>query len=153
MFSSMQSVRNMCVKYFVLITLMGALGSASRVNSISEILQRSLNWDCANNATCVKHVKDELMSGLQNRKSLDFGIASIEPIEGHQAPINTGRGFVSSVFSENAIRIPFGGLAINLQRSPEHKDFIEFSVTKNSNDGKLKSSQNSLRFCGFLIKN
>lgn len=125
----------MCIKYFVLVTLLGAIASATEVNSISDILQRSLNWECANNATCVKTVKQELMHGLQNRKALDFGVASIEPIEGHAAPINTGRGFVSTVFSENALRIPLGGFAINVQKSPQYKDYMELSLVRNVNDG------------------
>lgn len=126
----------MCIKYVVLVTLLGAIASATEVSSISDILQRSLNWECANNATCVKSVKQELMRGLQNRKALDFGVASIEPIEGHAAPINTGRGFVSTVFSENALRIPIGGFAINVQKSSQYKDYMELSLVRNVNDGK-----------------
>lgn len=128
-------VEKMCVKYIVLVTLIGAFASATDVNSISDILQRNLNWECANNATCVKNIKDEVMRGLQNRKSLDFGVATIEPIDGQTAPISQGRGFMSSVFSENAIRIPFGGYSINLQKSPQYKDYLELAVLKSVNDG------------------
>lgn len=134
-------VQNMCVKYFVLVTLMGAFACATEVNSISELLQRSLNWECANNATCVKNVKQELMNGLQNRRAMDFGVAVIEPIEGHRAPISTGRGFVSSVFSENALRIPIGGFSVNLQKSSQYKDYLELSLTKALIEGKCANAE------------
>lgn len=139
-------VQNMCVKYLVLVTLMGAFASATDVKSISELLQRSLNWDCANNATCVKNVEQQLVEGLQKRETLDFGVASIEPLaDGPQAPISsTGRGFVSTVFSENALRIPFGGFAINLQKSSQYKDYLELSLVKNTDEGKFNATTYTL---------
>lgn len=121
----------MCLKSVVLLAVVViSLASASE-NSSSSWLDSKLNWSCANNATCIENVKDEFIKGLQERRAFDFGGAfSIEPTGDVSHPISEGRGFVSDIFSGNALRIPIGALAVTVQRSADHKDYIEVALEK-----------------------
>lgn len=113
-----------CAIFVVLFCLVTANDSESFLSKI--------NWDCANNASCVNDVKDDFLKGLQERRSFNFdGLFAIEPVGDQSKPIESeGRGFVSDIFSENALTIPVAGLALRVQRSPEYRDYIEVSLEK-----------------------
>lgn len=130
---SFQSVRKICLKYVVLTVLFSSLVFASeRANS--ETLLSKLTWDCANNASCFDSIKDEFVHGLQQRKSFNFdGLFSIEPV-GSKKPINEGRGFMSNIFAENTLRIPFGNLAMTIQRAEQYPGYLELAIVKNAKD-------------------
>lgn len=123
--------RKMCLKSVVLLVAVVISSAAASENDSSDWLDSTLNWDCANNATCLENVKKDFIKGLQERRSFNFGGAfSIEPTGDVSQPINEGRGFVSDIFSGNSLRIPVGGLDVTIQRSPEYKEYIEVALVK-----------------------
>lgn len=130
---TIRSVNKLCMKYFVIAILFVSLGNASTAKD--NALENNLNWDCANNATCVNLVKNQLLNNLQNRKAINIAGIAIEPTGDQKAPIETGRGFMSNIFSDNAVKIPFGGLMISIQRSPEYKDYIEVALEESAEQG------------------
>lgn len=132
---SFKFVQKMCLKYLVFGIVCSSLALASE-NSVS--LESKLNWECANNATCLDNVKNDFLKGLQERKSFNFdGLFSIEPTGDTNKPISEGRGFMSNIFSGNSLRIPLGGFALTVERSAEHKDYLEVALIKNSEEGKF----------------
>lgn len=138
---SFQSVRKMCLKYVVLTILLSSLVFASeRSASNSDSLLSKVTWDCTNNASCFDSIKNEFIHGLQQRKAFNFdGLFSIEPV-GSKKPISEGRGFMSNIFAENALRIPFGNnFAMTVQRAEQYPGYLELAIVKNAKDeGKLR---------------
>lgn len=132
---SFQSVRKMCLKYVVLTVLLSALVLADPATENSRSLLSKMNWDCANNASCFDSIKSEFLHGLQQRKSFDFdGLFSIAPIGDKSKPISEGRGFMSNIFADNELRIPFGGLAMTIQRAEKYPGYLEIAVEKDTKD-------------------
>lgn len=140
---SFQSVRKMCLKYVVLTVLLSALVLADKATENSESLISKMTWDCANNASCFDSIKTEFLHGLQQRKSFNFdGLFSIEPTGDKSKPISEGRGFMSNIFADNALRIPFGGLAMTVQRAEKYPGYIEIALEKDAQEtGNLKRIQ------------
>lgn len=137
---SFRSVRKMCLKYAVLTVLLSALVFADTATENSETLLSKMTWDCANNASCFNVVKNEFLHGLQQRKSFNFdGLFSIEPVGDKSKPISEGRGFMSNIFADNQLRIPFGGLAMTIQRAEKYPGYIELAVEKDApQEGKFR---------------
>lgn len=137
---SFQSVRKMCLKYVVFTILFSSLVLAERSAENSDSILSKMTWDCANNASCFNNVKNEFIHGLQQRRAFNFdGLFSIEPVGDKSKPISEGRGFMSDIFTENALRIPFGGLAMTIQRAEKYPGYLELAVVKNDQEeGKQK---------------
>lgn len=132
---SFQSVRKMCLKYVVLTVLLSAVVLADQATQNSESLVSKMTWDCANNASCFNNIKNEFLHGLQQRKSFNFdGLFSIEPVGDKSKPISEGRGFMSNIFADNKLRIPFGGLAMTVQRAEKYPDYLEVALEKDAQD-------------------
>lgn len=130
---SFQSVRKMCLKYVVFTILFSSLVLASDANS--ESFLSKMTWDCANNASCFNNVKNEFIHGLQQRRAFNFdGLFSIEPVGDRSKPISEGRGFMSNIFAENALSIPFGGLAMTIQRAEKYPGYLEVAIVKNDQE-------------------
>lgn len=129
-----------CLKCAIFVVLF-CLASAGQAANSDSLLSR-VSWDCLNNASCVNAVKDDFVRGLQERRAFNFeGVFSIEPVGDVSKPISEGRGFVSDIFSENALSIPVGGLSLRVARSPEYKDYIEVSLEKPlANEGEAPSA-------------
>lgn len=131
----MQSVRKMLMKYVVVTVLLSSLVFAESATENSESLLSKMTWDCANNASCFDSIKNEFVHGLQQRKSFDFdGLFSIQPVGDTSKPISEGRGFMSNIFADNEIRIPFAGLAMTLQRSTKYPEYLEIALEKDVKD-------------------
>lgn len=132
---SMQSVRKMCMKYAVLTVLLSALVFADQATENSDSLLSKMTWDCANNASCFNSIKNDFLHGLQQRKSFDFdGLFSIQPVGDASKPISEGRGFMSNIFADNELRIPFAGLAMTVQRSTKYPEYLELALEKDVKD-------------------
>lgn len=131
--------RKMCLKSVVLLVAVVISLAAATENDNSDWLESQLNWECANNATCLENVKKDFIKGLQERRSFNFGGAfSIEPTGDLSKPINEGRGFVSDIFSGNALRIPIGNFAVTIERSPQYKEYMEVALVKSfEGEGKM----------------
>lgn len=131
---SFQSVRKMCLKYVVLTVVLSSLVLADQATENSESLVSKMTWDCANNASCFNSIKNEFLHGLQQRKSFNFdGLFSIEPtVSDKSKPISEGRGFMSNIFADNKLRIPFGGLAMTIARAEQYPDYLEVAIEKNT---------------------
>lgn len=138
---SFQSVRKMCLKYVVFTVLFSSLVLADKATENSESLVSKMTWDCANNASCFNNIKNEFLHGLQQRKSYNFdGLFSIESVGDKSKPISEGRGFMSNIFADNQLRIPFAGLAMTIQRAEKYPGYIEVAVEKDLKDeGNLNS--------------
>lgn len=136
---SLQSVRKMCMKYAVLTVLLSSMVFADQATENSASLLSKMTWDCANNASCFNSIKNEFLHGLQQRKSFNFdGLFSIEPVGDKSKPISEGRGFMSDIFAENALRIPFGGLAMTVQHAEKYPGYLEIALEKDMKDeGKI----------------
>lgn len=132
---SLQSVRKMCMKYAVLTVLLSAMVFADQATENSASLLSKMTWDCANNASCFDSIKSDFLHGLQQRKSFNFdGLFSIEPVGDKTKPINEGRGFLSNIFADNALRIPFAGLAMTVQRAEKYPGYLEIALEKDLKD-------------------
>lgn len=123
--------KKMCLKSVVLLVVVVISLAAASENDSGDWLDSKLSWECANNASCLESIKTDFVKGLQERRSFNFGGAfSIEPTGDVSKPINEGRGFVSDIFSGNALRIPIGGMAVTIQRSPEYQEYLEVALVK-----------------------
>lgn len=143
---SFQSVRKMCLKYVVLSVLLSSLVFADEATQNSDTLISKMSWDCVNNASCFNNVKNDFLHGLQQRKSFNFdGLFSIEPIGDKTKPITEGRGFMSDIFADNALRIPFGGLAMTVQRAEKYPGYIELALEKD-----VQVEGNCFMFCALF---
>lgn len=130
---SFQSVRKMCLKYVVLTVLLSAVVFADQATENSDTLLSKMTWDCANNASCFDSIKNDFLHGLQQRKSFNFdGLFSIEPLGDKSKPISEGRGFMSNIFADNTLRIPFGGLALTVQRAEQYPGYLEVALEKDA---------------------
>lgn len=136
---SFKSVGKMCLKYVVVSMLLSGLVFADQATENSEMLVSKMTWDCANNASCLDNIKNEFLHGLQQRKSFNFdGLFSIESVGDKTKPISEGRGFMSNIFADNKLRVPFGGLAMTIQRAEQYPGYIEVALEKDAGiEGKL----------------
>lgn len=141
---SLQSVRKMCLKYVVFTILFSSLVFADQSAASDSILSK-MTWECANNASCLNNVKNEFIYGLQQRRSFNFdGLFSIEPTGDRSKPISEGRGFMSNIFADNELRIPFGGLAMTIKRAEKYPGYLELAIIKNDQEeGNAKNVLNS----------
>lgn len=134
---NIKSVRKTCMKYCVFAILFISLGQAT-ADTNADSWETNISWDCANNATCVNIVKTQFLNDLQNRRAINIAGFSIEPTGEQTAPIESGRGFMSNIFSDNAVKIPFGGLVLSLQRSADYKDYIEVALEESAEQGRRR---------------
>lgn len=72
-----------------------------------------ISLSCGINGSCISAAANKLVNGLNQRKSIQFGSFSIEPVEGHTQ--GRSSNFIDLI-SGNAIRIPIGPVAFSLQK-------------------------------------
>lgn len=105
----------------------------SPITPATETENVDLNVDlgCFANATCVNTVTSKVLKALSLRKSIDFGVFTIEPITNAKGKAE-GRSFSKfwEYASSNAFRVPFGSYSLSLQKSEEHEKYLEVSISK-----------------------
>lgn len=84
---------------------------------------------CITNSTCLKVVSNKVVRALKLKKPLDFGILTVEPLKNAKTE---GRSFTKfwDIASSNAIRVPLGNYAVNIQKSDEYNNYLEVAVSK-----------------------
>lgn len=94
----------------------------------------NVDFKCITNPSCIKSVSNKLVKGLNQKQVMDFGAFVVEPVEN---PKNEGRSVskFSDILSNNALRIPFGGYSISLQKSEDYDNYLEVSIS-NAVEGK-----------------
>jgi hypothetical protein len=103
----------------------------------------SIGLSCALNSSCIENVSNRIVRALKAKSSLDFGIFQIEPLV-KNGKETEGRSLskVWDFINGNSIRIPFGKYSVNLQRSAEHDNSLEFFIGQTVEG----------RFCVLIIK-
>ncbi|KAJ6637626.1 hypothetical protein Bhyg_10357 [Pseudolycoriella hygida] len=97
-------------------------------------LSDHLNWECANNASCVKEVSSHILENLKQNRSITLGGISVDPIDTTQF---SGRSFsLSGLMNGNRLKLPLGPVLMSVQRSKDHSDYIEVALLKKTNEGR-----------------
>lgn len=92
-----------------------------------------LNWECANNASCVKEVSSQILEKLRQNESVTLAGISVDPIDSTQF---SGRSFsFSGLLNGNRLKVPLGPVLLSVQRSRDYNDYIEVALLKKSNEG------------------
>jgi hypothetical protein len=101
----------------------------SPVSVDEQSVEVDIEVDCISNATCLKSVSNKVVRALKLKKSLDFGLFTIEPLKNAQTE---GRSFTKfwDIASSNSIRVPIGNYAVNVQKSNEYDNYLEVAVSK-----------------------
>lgn len=113
-------------KVLLLSVLVVVINSSVQTSSSEDI---SVDISCITNATCLKGVSNKAIRALKLKKTLDFGAFTVEPLKNAKTE---GRSFTKfwDIASSNAIRVPIGKYALNVQRSEEYENYLEVAVTK-----------------------
>lgn len=126
------------VLFLSVLVLVVKQSSQSPVNSVDQSdnqnMDLNVDFSCITNPTCIKSVSNKLVKGLSQKKVMDFGAFVVEPVEN---PKDEGRSVskFSDILANNALRVPFGGYSISLQKSEDYENYLEISIS-NAAEGK-----------------
>lgn len=96
-------------------------------------LSDNLNWQCANNASCVKEVYTQILDTLKHNESINVAGFTVEPIDSTKF---SGRSFsFTGLLNGNRLKVPLGPVLMSVQRSKDYSDYIEVALLKKSNEG------------------
>lgn len=103
-----------------------------------DLLGDNLNWECANNASCVQNIADEVVNRLKQHRPLAFGGIEVEPLDNAVPSLEVtsqGRGlsFVD-LLSQNSVKIPLGPMVVSVQKSIDHKDYLEVALLRKGDE-------------------
>lgn len=124
---------NKKITYLLALIYLVELSVASTSQLVEDNAQVALdkvNITCAMNLTCIKSVTNELVSGLNQRKSINFGSFSIEPVENTNAVASARSSKFFDLINGNAIKIPFGPVSLSFQRSADYENYMEVAVLR-----------------------
>lgn len=123
----------MLMKYTVFLLALNVICSITVCTAYT--LSDHLNWECANNATCVKEVSTTVLEKLKQNESITFGGISVDPIDTAQF---SGRSFsFTGLLNGNRLKVPMGPVLLSVQRSKDYNDYIEVALLKKSNEGMI----------------
>lgn len=118
-------------KKVLLLSVLVIVIKSSEPTPVAQSSHENINVDlaCISNATCLKGVSNRAIRALKLKKALDFGAFTVEPLKNAKTE---GRSFTKfwDIASSNAIRVPIGQYALNIQRSDEYDNYLEVAVTK-----------------------
>lgn len=118
-------------KCLVFLFAMIVFGSVLECTAFS--LSDQLNWECANNATCLNKVSGTILEKLKQNESITFGGISVDPIDTTQF---SGRSFsLTGLLNGNRLKVPLGPVLMSVQRSQDDGDYIEVALLKKTNEG------------------
>lgn len=100
-----------------------------------------LSWSCVNNASCIKALSDEVLQKLRDRKPVQLGGITVEPLAddvvADPSAFSSARSMsFSDILSGNAITVPLGPMLLSLQRSDEYKNYLELALLRKASEGK-----------------
>lgn len=101
-----------------------------------DLLGDNLTWACANNASCVQSIADELVGRLKQHRPMSIGGIEVNPLADLDAASQQGRGGLSFVdlLSQNSVKIPLGPMVVSVQKSVDHKDYLEVALLRKGDD-------------------
>lgn len=110
----------------VIVFVVSQSASSPVASSAEEI---SVDITCIANATCLKGVSNKVVRALKLKKPIDFGMFTVSPLKNAKTE---GRSFTKfwDIASSNAINVPLGNYAVNIQKSDEYNNYLEVSVSK-----------------------
>lgn len=118
-------------KYLVFLFALNAISSVTECTAYT--LSDHLNWECANNASCVKDVSSQILESLKQNESVTLAGISVDPIDTTQF---SGRSLsFSGLLNGNRLKVPLGPVLLSVQRSRDYNDYIEVALLKKSNEG------------------
>lgn len=119
----------LCLSVLVLVVQQS---SQSPVASKAESDNVDLNVDisCVANATCVKNVSSKVVRALNQKKVIDFGAFSIEPLKNAKKVEGRSVSMFWDIAGSNALRVPLGSYSLTLQKSEEHDNYLEVAISK-----------------------
>lgn len=97
----------------------------------------SMDFSCALNSSCVEKVTNKIVRALKTRSSVNFEIFEIKPVKNAKQSEGRSMSKIWDFVNGNSIRVPFGSYSLNLQKSTEHENSLEFFVGK-AVEGKRK---------------
>lgn len=114
-----------------------SIGSSGISEGAKDILGENLNWECANNASCVQNIADEVVNRLKQHRPLAFGGIEVEPLDNAVQFDTTSQGrglsFVD-LLSQNSVKIPLGPMVVSVQKSIDHKDYLEVALLRKGDE-------------------
>ncbi|XP_055587698.1 uncharacterized protein LOC129740121 [Uranotaenia lowii] len=134
----------MYFKKVVSFLIIGVVASQCVLAEESNVLN-DLSWSCANNASCVKHLASDVVHKLKARKSINFGVFSIEPVERIPLTVEGRSSRALDFLSGNAFKFPLGPMVLNIERSADYSNYIEVSLLKKA-DGARSRTRKHIRF-------
>jgi hypothetical protein len=98
----------------------------------NENVLNDLSWSCVNNANCVRSLARNVVHKLRDRKAVNFGVFSIEPVK--RIPLKDAEGRSSKLtnfLSGHAVSVPLGPMVFGIERSEDYPNYLEVSIRKN----------------------
>uniref|UniRef100_A0A182XIY8 Uncharacterized protein n=1 Tax=Anopheles quadriannulatus TaxID=34691 RepID=A0A182XIY8_ANOQN len=126
----------------ILVICVVAVQGASVPQKDTSLASR-LSWDCANDVNCVAGLAKDVMQKLQSRRSIDFGVFSVQPVE--HVPVDGEGRSALDFLSSNALQVPVGPTVLNVERSADYPNYVEVSLLKKE-DGARGRTRKHMRF-------
>lgn len=122
-----------------LITL-SALVSVAKCDETNSVNVKNVNGTCVSSMSCIQRLANQVIDGLSEHKSVDFGAFAIDPVENKvKNSATTGRSHKFSDFiNGNSIRIPIGPAYLTIQKAEEYDNYFEIAVLRKAGEGDLK---------------
>lgn len=127
------------ISILVICVIAGGVRAASVPRAAPKPAAGELSWSCVNDVTCVTGLAKDVMQSLKERRSIDLGLFSVQPVEHRPLPEKEEEGRSSSraldFLSSNAVQVPVGPVVVNVERSADYPNFVEVSLLRKA-DGK-----------------
>ena len=125
----------LCILLSSVFVMQSVNGHAIKNNLSSSFIEDNISWSCANNATCVSQVSNEILNSLKTRKPIKISGIVIEPLK-QSAESGRSANFMDWM-NGNSLKIPFGSMTLSVQRSDKYNDYMEVALlSKYTNEGK-----------------
>ncbi|KFB38725.1 AGAP004127-PA-like protein [Anopheles sinensis] len=137
-FKKVVSILVICV-----VAVQGA--SVARKAEAAASVADELSWSCVNNVTCVAGLAKDVIQKLQSRRSVDFGVFSVQPLERLPLSVDGRSSGALDFLSSHALKVPLGPMVVNVERSADYPNFVEVSLLK-KDDGARGRTRKHMRF-------
>ncbi|XP_035778426.1 uncharacterized protein LOC118459288 [Anopheles albimanus] len=137
------------ISILVICVIAGGVRAASVPRAAPKPAAGELSWSCVNDVTCVTGLAKDVMQSLKERRSIDLGLFSVQPVEHRPLPEKEEEGRSSSraldFLSSNAVQVPVGPVVVNVERSADYPNFVEVSLLRKA-DGARGRTRKHMRF-------
>uniref|UniRef100_A0A182RYJ1 Uncharacterized protein n=1 Tax=Anopheles funestus TaxID=62324 RepID=A0A182RYJ1_ANOFN len=129
----------------ILVICVVAVQGASVANQKDTSGVTELSWACINNVNCVAGLAKDVVQKLQARRSIDFGVFSVQPVERIPLSVEGRSSRALDFLSSNALQVPVGPTVLNIERSADYPNYVEVSLLKKE-DGARGRTRKHMRF-------